>query len=189
MFTRTIRPTGEKLTVARPEELGADASEGKWVTFCEDHKTLVYSATQQLAYDTRGADFCDDCHSRIAINPTNRKVNLNDHKEARAYQEGFQGAFDLLITMLEEGGDTNYLLEGIEHNARPDIVARMNAFYAGKAPIALPVQESTDYTRLEFTNKKDALLAAKAQGGPVDVEVENPKRGKWVVTITPKAVA
>lgn len=126
--------------------------------------------------------FCDDCRNRIAVNPTNKKVNLNDHKEARAYQEGFQGAFDLLITMLEEGGDINYLLEGIEHNARPDIVARMNAFYAGRSTVvAAPVSEG--YARREFTNKKDATAYAKSQGGPVAVEIENPKRGQWIVTI------
>lgn len=61
MFTRTIRTTGEKLTVARPEEIGADSSEGKWVTVCEEHKTLVYSATQSAAYYTHGIDFCDGC--------------------------------------------------------------------------------------------------------------------------------
>lgn len=61
MYTRKLRSTGETLTVARPEEIGADPSEGKWVTFCEDHKTLVYSATEKLAYYTSGFDFCDDC--------------------------------------------------------------------------------------------------------------------------------
>lgn len=59
----------------------------------------------------------------------NTKVNLNVHTEARAYQEGFKDAFDLLITMLEEGGSIDYLLEGIEHNARPETVKRMNDFY------------------------------------------------------------
>lgn len=61
---------------------------------------------------------------------SNSKVNLNVHTQARAYQEGFKDAFDLLITMLEEGGTIDHLLEGIEHNARPETVARMDAFYA-----------------------------------------------------------
>ena len=61
MYTRKIRATGEALTVARPEEVNADAEGGKWVTFCEDHKTLAYSATEKLAYYTHGIDFCDGC--------------------------------------------------------------------------------------------------------------------------------
>lgn len=71
MFTRTVRPTGEKLTVARPEEIGADASEGKWVTFCEEHKTLVYSATQSAAYYIHGIDFCDGCREG-SLAPTDK---------------------------------------------------------------------------------------------------------------------
>jgi hypothetical protein len=61
MYTRTIRATGETLTVARPEEVSADAESGKWVTVCEDHKTMAYSATEKLAYYTQGIDFCDGC--------------------------------------------------------------------------------------------------------------------------------
>lgn len=61
MYTRKFRATGETLTVARPEEIGADPEGGKWVTFCEEHKTLVYSATEKLAYYTHGIDFCEGC--------------------------------------------------------------------------------------------------------------------------------
>lgn len=61
MYTRKIRATGETLTVARPEEVNADAEGGKWVTVCEDHKTMVYSATEKLAYYVHGIDFCDGC--------------------------------------------------------------------------------------------------------------------------------
>lgn len=63
----------------------------------------------------------------------NNKVDLTVHTQARAYQEGFKDAFDLLVTMLEEGGHINYLLEGIEQNARPETVARMDAFYAARS--------------------------------------------------------
>ena len=61
MYTRKIRATGETLTVARPEEVNADAEGGKWVTVCEEHKTLAYSATEKLAYFTHGIDFCEGC--------------------------------------------------------------------------------------------------------------------------------
>jgi hypothetical protein len=66
MVTRRTRDTGELLTVARPADIGADESEGEWITFCEDHSTLVYSSTRRLAMDTRGIDFCDDCRERAA---------------------------------------------------------------------------------------------------------------------------
>lgn len=129
MFTRTVRPTGEKLTVATAAEFGVDATDGKWITFCEDHKTIANSATQKLAYDARGADFCEECRERQAANPTNAKVNLNDQKQALAYQEGMRDGLALLITMLEEGG-INGLLEGVAGNARPADVARLDAYYA-----------------------------------------------------------
>lgn len=61
MYTRKIRATGETLTVARPEEIKADPEGGKWVTVCEDHKTIAYSATEKLAYYTHGIDFCEGC--------------------------------------------------------------------------------------------------------------------------------
>lgn len=61
MYTRKVRATGETLTVARPEEVNADAEGGKWVTVCEDHKTMAFSATEKLAYYTHGIDFCDGC--------------------------------------------------------------------------------------------------------------------------------
>ena len=61
IYTRRQRDTGHLLTVCRPEEIGADTSEGRWVTLCEEHSTLIYSDTRQLALDTSGLDFCDDC--------------------------------------------------------------------------------------------------------------------------------
>lgn len=61
MFTRTIRATGEKLTVGTAVELELDPEGGKWVTVCEDHGTHVYSATQSAAYYTHGVDFCEGC--------------------------------------------------------------------------------------------------------------------------------
>lgn len=61
MFTRTIRATGETLTVAHPDEIGADPVGGKWVTRCDDHQTLTYSATQSEAYYKHGVDFCEGC--------------------------------------------------------------------------------------------------------------------------------
>lgn len=61
MYTRKIRATGETLTVARPEEVAADPEGGKWVTVCDDHKTMVYSVTEKAAYYTHGIDFCDGC--------------------------------------------------------------------------------------------------------------------------------
>lgn len=131
-YTRTIRPTGEKLTVGTAAELGIDPEGGKWVTVCEDHSTIANSATQALAYAARGADFCEGCRTRIKRNPTNTKVNFNNHAQVRAYQQGARDAYDLLVTMLEEGGDINYLLEGIANNASPDVVARLDAFYGKK---------------------------------------------------------
>lgn len=69
MFTRKIRNTGETLTVATAVEFGADPEGGKWITFCEDHKTLAYSATQSLAYYTHGRDFCDACRADFEGTP------------------------------------------------------------------------------------------------------------------------
>lgn len=61
---------------------------------------------------------------------TKTRVNFSVRTQAAAYREGMLDAFDLLVTMLEEGGTVNHLLEGIEHNARPETVARMDAAYA-----------------------------------------------------------
>jgi hypothetical protein len=63
VYTRRTRDTGELLTVARAGAIGADDDGGAWVTFCEDHGTLINSDTRQLALDTRGMDFCDDCRA------------------------------------------------------------------------------------------------------------------------------
>lgn len=64
IYTRRTRDTRELLTVCRPAAISADETEGNWITFCEDHGTLIYSETRQLAMDTRGYDFCDDCRAR-----------------------------------------------------------------------------------------------------------------------------
>lgn len=66
MFTRIIRNTGEKLTVGTAVELSLDATDGKWVTVCEDHGSIVNSATQSAAYYTHGKDFCDGCRAAQA---------------------------------------------------------------------------------------------------------------------------
>ncbi|QIG58119.1 hypothetical protein SEA_ZEPP_31 [Microbacterium phage Zepp] len=66
MFTRTIRGTGEKLTVGTAAELKLDATDGKWVTVCEDHGSIVNSAIQSAAYYTHGADFCEGCRAAQA---------------------------------------------------------------------------------------------------------------------------
>ena len=44
--------------------------------------------------------------------------------------------------------------------------------------------DSTTYT---FTNSDAARRFVRAQGGPIEIGVENPKRGLWIVTITPKS--
>ena len=60
------------------------------------------------------------------------KTNFRVKTQAAAYAEGARDAYDLLVTILEERGDINYLLEGIEWNAHPETVARVNAYYAAK---------------------------------------------------------
>ena len=56
-------------------------------------------------------------------------TNFQVKTQAAAYVEGAMDAYDLLVTILEESGNINGLLEGIANNARPETVARMNAFY------------------------------------------------------------
>lgn len=188
MYTRKIRATGETLTVARAEELSADATDGAWVTFCEDHKTIVNSKTEKLAYYTHGEDFCDGCRERIKVNPKNHKVNLNDHKEARAYQEGMRDGLALLVTMLEEGGINN-LLEGLTANARPQDAARVNAYYEAQQPVDAGavndgvVEPEGFATVHEFTNEKDARKFARSQGGDVVTTIEKMGRGRWMVDV------
>lgn len=58
-------------------------------------------------------------------------INFSVKTQAAAYAEGTKDAYALLVTMLEEGG-INSLLEGIEYNARPADVARLNAYYAAR---------------------------------------------------------
>lgn len=67
VYSRRQRGTGHLLTVCRPADIGADESEGAWITYCEPHGTLVYSATRQLALDTTGFDFCDDCREDLRM--------------------------------------------------------------------------------------------------------------------------
>ena len=131
-YTRTVKGTGETLTIGTAAELGVDTEAGKWATVCEDHGTVANSATRQLAYETRGIDFCDGCRNRASSNPTGRKVKLTDQKQAFAYSEGMKDGLDLLITALEEGGTVDHLLEVLEANARPETRARLNAFYANR---------------------------------------------------------
>lgn len=57
------------------------------------------------------------------------KINLNDHTQARAYNQGKQDAFDMLVKTLEETGDVNFLLDVLEDNAAPDTAERLRAFY------------------------------------------------------------
>jgi hypothetical protein len=68
-WTRKTR-NGDLLTVCNPQAIGADPSEGKWVTLCEKHEgVLVYSDTQKDARTIVADDFCDDCrkaHKREA---------------------------------------------------------------------------------------------------------------------------
>jgi hypothetical protein len=60
------------------------------------------------------------------------KTNFRVKTQAAAYAEGARDAYDLLVTLLVECGDINYLLEGIENNAAAETVERMNAYYAAK---------------------------------------------------------
>lgn len=60
------------------------------------------------------------------------KVNLSDHKQARAYQKGFKDALEMLINTLVESGDVNNLLDVLEDNARPEDADRFRAFYAAR---------------------------------------------------------
>lgn len=56
------------------------------------------------------------------------ETNFSVKTQAAAYSEGAMDAYDLLVTMLEEGGINN-LLSGIEFNARAATVERLNAYY------------------------------------------------------------
>lgn len=72
------------------------------------------------------------CRLEDMANNDTSKVNFRVETQARAYSAGAMDAYDLLVTILEETGNINSLLEGIENNARPETVARMNAYYAAK---------------------------------------------------------
>jgi len=131
-YTRTIKGTGETLTIGTAAELGVDAEAGKWATVCEDHHTVANSPSRKLAYEARGIDFCEGCRTRASSNPTGRKVNFQDEKQSFAYSEGLKDGMALLITALEEGGTVDHLLEVLEANARPETRDRLNAFYANR---------------------------------------------------------
>lgn len=64
-YTRTIRGTQERLTIGTAAELGVDATAGKWATICETHSTIANSASQALAYQARGTDFCEGCRAGV----------------------------------------------------------------------------------------------------------------------------
>jgi hypothetical protein len=59
-------------------------------------------------------------------------VNFSVRTQAFAYSEGMKDGLDLLVTCLIESGDINGLLEAIEVNARPETVAKMDAYYEAK---------------------------------------------------------
>lgn len=60
-------------------------------------------------------------------------INFSVKTQAAAYSEGLKDGMDLLVTALEEGGTVDHLLEILEMNARPETVARLNAFYANRS--------------------------------------------------------
>src|SRR5687768_9034480 len=111
-YTRTTLE-GDILTVARPEEIGASTEDGKWVTFCEKHQTLVYSETKRLALDTRGKDFCDACRADEPASNTDGWVEhstpeVADMSEVFAAQEEADAATDALVKPIRdavEAGD------------------------------------------------------------------------------------
>ena len=37
----------------------------------------------------------------------------------------------------------------------------------------------------EFTNANDARKFVYSIGGPISIDVKNPKRGQWIVLVTP----
>lgn len=130
-YTRTVKGTGETLTIGTAAELGVDAEAGKWATVCEDHGTVANSASRKLAYETRGVDFCDGCRTGV---PSSKrpKVDFGVRTQSFAYSEGLKDGMALLITALEEGGTVDHLLEVLEANARPETRDRLNAFYANR---------------------------------------------------------
>ena len=59
-------------------------------------------------------------------------INFSIKTQAHAYSEGAKDSYDLLVTILEETGSINHMLEGIDNNARPETVARLTAYYANR---------------------------------------------------------
>ena len=59
-------------------------------------------------------------------------INFSVKSQAFAYSEGAKDAYALLVTILEETGSINGMLEGIDNNARPETVARLNAYSANQ---------------------------------------------------------
>lgn len=64
-WTRTTR-SGDHLTVAQPQAVGLDASEGKWLTKCEKHNEFTWSENQKAARSLAAAEFCDECREEQA---------------------------------------------------------------------------------------------------------------------------
>ena len=131
-YTRTVKGTGETLTIGTAAELGVDAEAGKWATVCEDHGTVANSATRQLAYEARGADFCEGCRTG-APSSKRPKVDFRARTQAVAYQTGYQDALSELVDSLVEGGDVNFLIDALENKInRPEVVAKLRAYYGDK---------------------------------------------------------
>lgn len=65
IYTRKVRGTGETLTIGLAEELGIDA-ELRYVTVCENHGNIIESQNRELAYNTRGIEFCEGCRAAQA---------------------------------------------------------------------------------------------------------------------------
>lgn len=133
IYTRTTR-SGETLSIGRPFELGIDST-SPWVTVCETHGTFVESTTRDLAYKSRGVDFCDDCRARGPVaKPAKQEpqVDFSKATQRRAWKAGHDAAFDLLVTILEERQDINSLIDAIEDNASADVRKRLVAYYTAK---------------------------------------------------------
>ena len=47
-------------------------------------------------------------------------------------------------------------------------------------------ENTNETTVFHFTNGRDAERFARAQGGPITIDIEHAARGDWTVTISPK---
>lgn len=61
VYLARSRRTGALRGVYRASEQGLD---GRWVTICEDHGTILSSDTREQALAADTDDFCDDCRAR-----------------------------------------------------------------------------------------------------------------------------